>query len=176
MQNVLTESCLFVCFQFQQGIPRRTSQTFLMTAANHQQVSLQVTEISASHPTWWQTDVLILCFPVNRPETLHHIQDNIKPLLLTYYKHKPIVLVGTKVDLMHDPNYRENMAYRDIHPIAVVQAKALADEIHAVDYIECSAKTDEGLNELFAKVTELALIAETSKTEPEKSSNCCNIL
>lgn len=61
----------------------------------------------------------------------------------------PIILVGTKLDLREDDNVRENLRQKKMAPISHEQGVAVAKEIKAVKYLECSALTQRNLKSVF---------------------------
>ena len=65
----------------------------------------------------------------------------------------PIILVGTKCDL-RDPEFQRTVReWERMHTFN--EGVELARRIGAVDYMECSAKTGEGVKELFDKAVEV---------------------
>ena len=65
----------------------------------------------------------------------------------------PIILVGTKCDL-RDPEFQRTVReWERMHTFD--EGVELARRIGAVDYMECSAKTGEGVKELFDKAVEV---------------------
>ena len=52
-------------------------------------------------------------------------------------------------------------------PVRYEQGKEVADSIHAVAYLECSAKTKEGVREVFETATSAAL-----QTKQKKKTKC----
>lgn len=61
----------------------------------------------------------------------------------------PVILVGTKYDLRDDPFQLERLKEKRQAPISYAQGLALAKEIGAVKYQECSALTQRGLKNVF---------------------------
>lgn len=59
------------------------------------------------------------------------------------------MLVGTKLDLRDDEETISKLTERKQAPIAYSQGVALAREIGAVKYLECSALTQKGLKNAF---------------------------
>ncbi len=58
-----------------------------------------------------------------------------------YCKNVPCILVGTKIDLRDDLVTLEELRKKGEMPISTEQGQALATEIKAIKYIECSALT-----------------------------------
>lgn len=77
----------------------------------------------------------------------------------------PVILCGTKIDLRKDPNFSSQA-------IPASKGNELAKKIGAVKYVECSAKTREGLIEVFNEAIIAALYPEQKK--PQKKP--CQIL
>uniref|UniRef100_A0A673J294 Rac family small GTPase 1a n=1 Tax=Sinocyclocheilus rhinocerous TaxID=307959 RepID=A0A673J294_9TELE len=61
----------------------------------------------------------------------------------------PIILVGTKLDLRDDKDTIEKLKEKKLTPITYPQGLAMAKEIGAVKYLECSALTQRGLKTVF---------------------------
>lgn len=60
-----------------------------------------------------------------------------------------MLLVGTQCDLREDVKVLIELARRRERPVAEVDARALADKVGAVAYVECSALTQKNLKEVF---------------------------
>lgn len=82
----------------------------------------------------------------------------------------PIVLVGNKKDLRFDEPTRRELAKSKQEPVKTEDGRAMAEKIGAYAYLECSAKLNEGVREVFETATRAAL--QTKK----KRGRFCNLL
>lgn len=61
----------------------------------------------------------------------------------------PIILVGLKTDLRNDQHSLSMLSAQGLRPVSYEQGAAVAKEIGAAKYVECSAKTRQGVQEVF---------------------------
>ena len=61
----------------------------------------------------------------------------------------PIILVGTKLDLREDKATADSLRAKKMEPVSYEQALAVAKEIKAQKYLECSALTQRNLKSVF---------------------------
>ena len=74
----------------------------------------------------------------------------------------PIVLVGTKKDLRTDKHTIYKLAKRGLEPVKEEDGHAVANRNGAYAYVECSARLNEGVWEVF-ETAALALIPKSRK-------------
>ena len=86
------------------------------------------------------TDVILLCFSVVRPDSMENIKTKWIPELNKYLPDALIVLVGTQVDARQDSLTTANTDQRSRH-ITTREGEELKQKINAFRYIECSALT-----------------------------------
>ena len=103
------------------------------------------------------TDVILLCFSLENPDSFDNIQEKWIPEVKHYCPNVPIVLVGTKKDLRHGNYIHDDRTKKKYKHIQTEDGLALADRIKAFSYIECSAKTRDGVREVFDSATKAAL-------------------
>ena len=61
----------------------------------------------------------------------------------------PILLVGLKTDLRSDPHALSMLAAQGTSPVTSAAGEAVARAIGAAKYVECSAKTKRGVQDVF---------------------------
>ena len=67
------------------------------------------------------------------------------------------MIVGTQIGLRNDPAVIEKLSRQKLRPISAEQGERLAKEIGAVKYVECSAKTQKGVKNVFDEAIVAAL-------------------
>lgn len=92
------------------------------------------------------------------PEVAHFCEDT------------PIILVATKIDLRQDSQTRRMLSAQGQAPVSSEQGSNVAKQIGAARYMECSAKTGEGVQEVFNAALKEALKGKWGKKL--KSKRC----
>ncbi|KAJ8957485.1 hypothetical protein NQ318_020511 [Aromia moschata] len=86
----------------------------------------------------------------------------------------PIILVGTKLDLRDDRITIEKLKDKKLSPITYPQGLAMAKEISAVKYLECSALTQKGLKTVFDEAIR-AVLCPSCRSNPNVNVSFCNL-
>ncbi|XP_039878969.1 cell division control protein 42 homolog isoform X3 [Simochromis diagramma] len=138
---------------------------------NDEEYSLQLCDTSGQENyenirlnTYTDTDVFLVCFSVVSPSTFENVTDKWVPEILRVSPKTPFLLVGTQVDLRDNENTLEQA-------LTFTSGEELALELKAVKYMECSARTQEGVREVF----EEAILATRNPTD-KKSTYFCVLL
>ena len=95
------------------------------------------------------TDVILMCFSINSPDSLKNIPKKWTPEVKQYCPNVPIILVGNKKDLRNDPNTIKELGKIKQEPVKLEEGSAMAEQINAFAYHECSAKSKEEVREVF---------------------------
>lgn len=84
----------------------------------------------------------------------------------------PIILVGLKKDLRDDPVAVEEMRKKSLKFVTERQGEAVAQEVGARKYLECSSLSGEGVDDVFEAATRAALLT----FEKGEGGGCCVVL
>jgi len=103
------------------------------------------------------TDVILMCFSIDSPDSLENIPEKWTPEVKHFCPNVPIILVGNKKDLRNDPNTIKELSKMKQEPVKPEEGRAMAEKINAFAYLECSAKSKEGVREVFETATRAAL-------------------
>ena len=87
-----------------------------------------------------------MCFAIDSPDSLENIPEKWTPEVRHFCPTVPIVLVGNKKDLRFDEATRKELTKSKQEPVKTEEGRAMADKIGAYDFLECSAKTNEGVH------------------------------
>ncbi|EIE88646.1 hypothetical protein G6F46_009417 [Rhizopus delemar] len=118
--------------------------------------------------------VILICFSIDSPDTLDNVQEKWISEVLHFCQGLPILLVACKKDLRNDPAKIEELRKTSQKPVATEEGMSVAQKIGAYKYIECSAKTGEGVREVFEHAARAALMANKHPGKNKKKK--CVIL
>ncbi|BEJ14057.1 hypothetical protein CspHIS471_0312310 [Cutaneotrichosporon sp. HIS471] len=112
--------------------------------------------------------VILICFAIDSPDSL----DNWISEVLHFCNGLPIILVACKKDLRDDQKTISDLARMNQRPVSRQEGLAVAQKIGAQGYVECSAKSGDGVREVFQTATRAALTSKKSKTKSGGKSKC----
>uniref|UniRef100_A0A673ITL8 small monomeric GTPase n=1 Tax=Sinocyclocheilus rhinocerous TaxID=307959 RepID=A0A673ITL8_9TELE len=115
-----------------------------------------------------QTDVFLICFSLVSPASFENVRAKWYPEVRHHCPNTPIILVGTKLDLRDDKDTIERLRDKKLAPITYPQGLAMAREIGAVKYLECSALTQRGLKTVFDEAIRAVLCPPPVKKRGKK--------
>ena len=115
-----------------------------------------------------QTDVILVCFSLVDLDSFQKISGEFVPEIKHHCPGTPFLLVGTKADLRND--VWEN----DKRPITTEMGEKLAKDVDAVKYVECSALTRDGVQNVFDEALRVAI--DHMQKEENQKKKCCLIL
>jgi len=119
-----------------------------------------------------QTDVFLVCFSVISKASYENVKSKWVPEIQHHAPGVPIILIGTKADLRKDQATIKQLTQRGQSMVSTEMANAMAKEVGAEKYLECSALTQEGLKQVFDDAIRAAM-------QPAKKKNKmrgCNLL
>ena len=111
-----------------------------------------------------QTDVFLVCYSIISQSSFQNVKTKWIPEIRHHVPEAPFLLVGTKIDLRNDQEVRQKVG----DPLSEAAGHALAKELGARNYVECSALTQEKLKEVFDEAIRAAL----NKNSNQKKKGC----
>lgn len=113
--------------------------------------------------------VFLLCFSVISPVSYENVTAKWYPELQHFCPEVPFILVGTKADIRSDENELAKLKQSGQSPITSETGAQLASKLKAIKYMECSAKTQTGLKDVFDEAVRAVL-------KPPKKKKGCTIV
>lgn len=107
------------------------------------------------------TDIFLVCFSLDSEISYENVKTKWIPELRTHANKVPFILVGLKSDL------RDGTASKSAF-ISQERGEHLKNEIKASKYVECSAKTQQGIRQVFEEGVRVVFLGINSR----KKSAC----
>ncbi|KAJ6529692.1 P-loop containing nucleoside triphosphate hydrolase protein [Mycena capillaripes] len=98
---------------------------------------------------------------VGSPVSFENIKDKWFPEVHQYCPGVPCLMVATQIDQRSDKEAVERMARLGQLPVSTHQGQKMARELGATKYLECSAKTHEGVKDVFEQGIAAAVASQT---------------
>lgn len=121
--------------------------------------------------SYYGTNIVLICFSVDNPASLRNVIEKWAPEIRRYCDRCPIILVACKMDLRTDPETIAKLERIGEKPVTSRVGKQVAAQIKADDYMECSSKTGEGVQELLTEAAHLSF-----RNRSHRPVNCKCIL
>ncbi len=116
------------------------------------------------------TNIVLICFSVDSPTSATNVIEEWNPEIRHFCDSCPVILVACKIDLRTDPHAIEKLKEQGEKIVTTEVGKKIAEQIKANAYMECSAKTREGIHDLFIHAARLSL------EKHSRSQQCCGCL
>jgi len=120
------------------------------------------------------TDVILLCFSVSNPDSLDSVVNKWEPEVRHNCPNAPVILVGTNKELRTDAR---DISRSSLTPVTTEQGQKIAKRIQARAYVECSARTGEGVQEVFETAARATTLQKCKRRINSrtwfKPTNCC---
>eukprot|EP01088_Endostelium_zonatum_P011638 TRINITY_DN25792_c0_g1_i1.p1 TRINITY_DN25792_c0_g1~~TRINITY_DN25792_c0_g1_i1.p1 ORF type:complete len:210 (-),score=34.60 TRINITY_DN25792_c0_g1_i1:249-878(-) len=101
--------------------------------------------------------IFLVCFSRTNRSSLENVQSMWWPEVSHYLPDAPILLVGTKEDLLKDEATLAALKEKGEKPISVDEANKMCKKIKAAKFVSCSALTRSHLKDTFDEAIKLAL-------------------
>lgn len=120
------------------------------------------------------THCFVLCFAVVDRPNLVKVARDYWPEVMHHVPSAAVLLVGTKIDLRDDPATIDRLATRGESPVSFEEGEALARQIGAVGYLECSAWSGKGVQQVLQAALRAAL--DVQARPPSRAKKGCALL
>lgn len=114
------------------------------------------------------TDIFLVCYAIDSPDSLCNVEHRWVQELRFHCPRARIILVGLKMDL------RRQTSSRNKTLISTDEGRRVAKRIKAEHYIECSAKTQDGLYDVFDQAIKVMMARK--KLKKKKKKRMCSVM
>jgi small GTP-binding protein len=153
-----------------------------------QQINLQLWDTAGQEDykklrplSYPQTDVFVLCFSLVGPTSLENIQNMWVPEVKEHCPNTPYILVGMKSDLRDQfAQHADEYKSKGMEPVPSQRGEEMKKVIGAQAYIECSARMQYNLKEVFESAIKVVLhppqTTQSRAKEAKASGGCCTLI
>lgn len=120
-----------------------------------------------------KSHVVLIGFSIDSPDSLENVSSKWIHEINEYVPNVPVLLVGMKKDLRTNELAIQEMRTKSLDFVNPQDAQNVANRIGAKKYLECSALSGEGVDDVFEAATRFSL--PVTKLGGNKAS-CCIIL
>lgn len=117
------------------------------------------------------TDVILLCFSIDAPSSFVNIPEIWIPEVEYFCPNVPIVLVGTKKDLRHNPYVLKDLAKKRQEPVQYDEGVNMCKKLKLFGYVECSALNNDNVHKVFDTACRA-----TMKRKKKCHCRCCECI
>ncbi|NXE67107.1 RHOF protein, partial [Calcarius ornatus] len=121
-------------------------------------------------------NVVLMCFDVTDSNSFDNILTKWYPEVNHFCKGVPVLLVGCKTDLRQDREVLQKLKDGRIEPVSRQQGEAMARQVRAVSYMECSARYQDNVGNIFVTACNAAIGAARRRQRKAGRRRACAIL
>lgn len=119
-----------------------------------------------------RSHAVLVCFAVDDRTSFENVRLKWCTEVRHFCPEVPLILVATKLDLRHEVVMECRAKGKANTSVSAIDGYRLAEEVGASAYVECSAKTREGIRKVFEVAAKEVLRVETTV---KKKANACEI-
>ncbi|XP_010744408.3 rho-related GTP-binding protein RhoF [Larimichthys crocea] len=125
--------------------------------------------------SYQEANLVLVCFDVTNPTSFENVLIKWFPEVRHFCRDVPVILIGCKTDLRKDKECARKLKAVNLAPITYTQGEETRQQMKAELYLECSAKYQENVDDIFKEATKTTL-AFIKKQKNYKRKKKCVIL
>ncbi|XP_069071014.1 rho-related GTP-binding protein RhoF [Pleurodeles waltl] len=125
--------------------------------------------------SYQNANIVLICYDVMNPTSFDNVLIKWYPEVNHFCRGIPIILIGCKTDLRKDKERLRKLKASQQEPITYNQGEATRQKMNAEEYLECSAKFRENIEDIFRDAAKSALHS-MKKAKNHKRRRQCLVL
>ncbi|KAM4808950.1 rho-related GTP-binding protein RhoF [Rhinophrynus dorsalis] len=126
--------------------------------------------------SYQDVNLVLICYDVTNPTSFDNVLIKWYPEVHHFCRGVPVVLIGCKTDLRKDKERLRKLKTSQQEPITYFQGEDTCKRIQAEEYLECSAKYQENVDNVFKEATLIALSGMKKEQKLQRKHRQCLLL
>ncbi|XP_057674491.1 rho-related GTP-binding protein RhoF [Corythoichthys intestinalis] len=122
--------------------------------------------------SYQEAHLILLCFDVTNPTSFDNVTIKWHPEVKHFCRDVPVILIGCKTDLRKDKECTRRLKAVNQAPITYMQGQAAQRVMEAELYLECSAKYQENVEDVFMEAAKHALAYRRKQKDYKRKRKC----
>ncbi|AWP15238.1 putative rho-related GTP-binding protein RhoF [Scophthalmus maximus] len=122
--------------------------------------------------SYQEANLILVCFDVTNPTSFENVLIKWYPEVKHFCPDKPVILIGCKTDLRQDKECARKLRALDLAPITYTQGEETGQQMNAELYLECSAKYQEHVEDIFREAAKTALAFGRKQRHCRRKKKC----
>ena len=118
------------------------------------------------HLSYADVNVIVICYSIDSQDSFDNIIKVWIPEVKNYCPNIPIILLGNKINLRARTNNDGELVTNMPNILKYEDGRNIANTVKALAYLECSAKTNEGIDHVFEHI--IRTTCQTNKNNEKK--------
>ncbi|XP_075901087.1 rho-related GTP-binding protein RhoF [Nelusetta ayraudi] len=122
--------------------------------------------------SYQEANLVLVCFDVTNPTSFDNVLIKWFPEVRHFCREIPVILIGCKTDLRKDKECTRRLKALNQDPITYTQGEETRQQMNADLYLECSAKYQENVEDIFKEATKKALAFMRKQRNYKRKKKC----
>lgn len=122
--------------------------------------------------SYQEANLILVCFDVTNPNSFENVLIKWHPEVKHFCRDTPVILIGCKTDLRKDKECARKLKAMNLSPITYTQGEETRQHMNAELYLECSAKYQENVEDIFREATKKALAFHRKQRTHRRKKKC----
>ncbi|XP_070706340.1 rho-related GTP-binding protein RhoF [Pempheris klunzingeri] len=122
--------------------------------------------------SYQEANLILVCFDVTNPTSFENVLIKWYPEVKHFCGETPVILIGCKTDLRKDKECTRKLKAMNLAPITYTQGEETRQQMNAELYLECSAKYQDNVDDIFREATRRTLAFNRKRRNYKRKKKC----